>query len=625
MARPRKAVAALLLMLTAAGTALASPPRLLVETSDSGQTSVAWNISDSYASSPDLPIDEPPLARTVEGFEPEGIHLTQWTATSVLVSWQTGAPLQGSGLAQPEPYDPASVQSLVRWGTLSGQLDQTAEGNSSLVYTYEYWANLTANGEDYVYRSPILHHVVLDSLEPGATYFYSVGDEAHGWSEELNFTTPASGFPLRLGIIGDLGQTANSTATLAKLTASNPDLVLLVGDFTYADDHEAGNPGSAESEQGMFMSEPPRWDSWARMTQALLANKPLISVRGNHEIEQLLAQDNATMMSAAARYPYPQDPAVVDTGPNIGAYYLNQTGTTLDGSSGFAQYVNEGGFEPSSGYYSIDLPGAAHLVMMNTYLPWGVGSGQHAWLLEDLAKVDREQTPWLIVAFHTTTYHSYTGHFKEGDTFLSIYEDIFYANQVDLVYSGHVHAYERTRGVYKYQPDPCGPMYTLIGDGGNIEGLYRTFIDAQPQPAYCADPSLYALPVYQPIPYTEPVITLQDGQFCPSSQPAWSMYREPTFGHGVLELLNATHAAWQWVRTLETASGTEEGAGDQVVISKPPPGMCASAAAAPSPAPAPAPAPASPATSPPSGSVARAVSALALMLHGAVAAAAAMF
>ena len=32
------------------------------------------------------------------------------------------------------------------------------------------------------------------------------------------------------------------------------------------------------------------------------------------------------------------------------------------------------------------------------------------------------------------------------------------------VYSGHVHAYERTAGgVYKYQKDSCGPQYTLIG------------------------------------------------------------------------------------------------------------------------------------------------------------------
>ena len=43
---------------------------------------------------------------------------------------------------------------------------------------------------------------------------------------------------------------------------------------------------------------------------------------------------------------------------------------------------------------------------------------------------------------------------------------------------------------------------------------------------------LLQLPSYQPIPFDEPVITLQDGQFCPTSQPEWSAYRDPSFGHG---------------------------------------------------------------------------------------------
>ena len=38
--------------------------------------------------------------------------------------------------------------------------------------------------------------------------------------------------------------------------------------------------------------------------------------------------------------------------------------------------------------------------------------------------------------------------------------------------------------------------------------------------------------LYQPIPFDEPVITLQDGLFCPTSQPKWSAYRDPSFGHG---------------------------------------------------------------------------------------------
>lgn len=56
---------------------------------------------------------------------------------------------------------------------------------------------------------------------------------------------------------------------------------------------------------------------------------------------------------------------------------------------------------------------------------------------------------------------------------------------------------------------------------------------------------------------------LQDGKFCPTSQPAWSAYREPTFGHGVLDLVNRTHATWRWVRTMDIELGGDTGAGER--------------------------------------------------------------
>lgn len=37
-----------------------------------------------------LPLHNVAQVRTVTGFQPEGIHLTQWTSDQMLVSWQTG-------------------------------------------------------------------------------------------------------------------------------------------------------------------------------------------------------------------------------------------------------------------------------------------------------------------------------------------------------------------------------------------------------------------------------------------------------------------------------------------------------------------------------------------------------
>ena len=36
---------------------------------------------------------------------------------------------------------------------------------------------------------------------------------------------------------------------------------------------------------------------------------------------------------------------------------------------------------------------------------------------------------------------------------------------------------EPTLPTRRYNVDTCGPMYVVIGDGGNIEGPYRNFVD----------------------------------------------------------------------------------------------------------------------------------------------------
>ena len=34
------------------------------------------------------------------------------------------------------------------------------------------------------------------------------------------------------------------------------------------------------------------------------------------------------------------------------------------------------------------------------------------------------------------------------------------------------------------------------------------------------------------------------GGYCYAEQPIWSQYRESSFGHGVIDFLNDTHALW---------------------------------------------------------------------------------
>lgn len=103
------------------------------------------------------------------------------------------------------------------------------------------------------------------------------------------------------------------------------------------------------------------------------------------------------------------------------------------------------------------------------------------------------------------------------------FEALLNQYSVDIVYAGHVHAYERTYPVSNTQYDivnglctpvynASSPTYVTIGDGGNIEGLAGIF--TQPQPAYSA-------------------------------------YREASFGHAEFQIFNRTHAMHTWHRNAD--------------------------------------------------------------------------
>ncbi|XVF65210.1 hypothetical protein PTKIN_Ptkin09bG0229000 [Pterospermum kingtungense] len=479
-----------------------------IKTTDDFQCPVTVNIR-GLVDPIDLPYYDPLVQRNVTGWEPEQISVSLSTDyDSVWISWVTGEYRISNYL---EEYDPNSVGSLVRYGESRQALNHTANGHS-LVYSQRYEPPALLN-----YSSGIIHHVRLTGLEPNTVYYYECGDPKKGAMSEVYWfrTMPVSGprsYPSKIGVVGDLGLSYNTTTTIDHLIKNDPALILLLGDVTYADLYYAHGADCEKCDiNGVRVNETfqPRWDFWARYMQRVVSKVPLMVIEGNHEYEKQVGDQ--TFVAYSARFAFPSN----ESGSNTAMYYS----------------FNAGGI---------------HFVMLSGYIDYDRSGDQYKWLEKDLAKVDRKKTPWLVAAMHPTWYGTYVKHYREAECMRMEMEDLLYKHKVDIVLSGHVHAYERSNRVYNYTLDHCGPVHIIVGDGGNREDRSTTFAD---EPGLCPK-----RPKERDLAGRKCSFKFTSGpakgEYCWNRQPEYSAYRESSYGHGILETKNETHALWTWYRNV---------------------------------------------------------------------------
>lgn len=168
--------------------------------------------------------------------------------------------------------------------------------------------------------------------------------------------------------------------------------MLLPGDLSYAD----------------FIQ--PLWDSFGRLVEPLASQRPWMVTQGNHEIERIPLFHKTPFTSYNARWRMP----------------FEESGST------------------SNLYYSFDTAGV-HVVMLGSYTDFEPDSEQYKWLEQDLKKTDRKKTPWIVVVIHAPWYNSNTAHQGEDESveMKKAMEELLYEARVDVVFAGHVHAYER--------------------------------------------------------------------------------------------------------------------------------------------------------------------------------------
>ena len=421
-----------------------------------------------------LPWSDPRIAPPAQPCAPEQVALKWWGTAAggpaVVISWAT-CPSAYVMAAPVPPADPAAAPSVVRVGKAPGVYDETFRGVST-TYTMDY--NTLLNGSPSsppggIYRSPYVHHVRVGPLVPGATYFYEIEGPPGTAPFAGQFKVPG-GFPMRMAAISDPGQTYNTSAAFDFLLSSKPDVLVLPGDLTYADNNDDWNMyfnwTQAAAIYGEVNTFSPRWDSWGRLLSPLASRVPIITAPGNHEVEATPENartptsnnnfNNAAFFTRFGNYiprmpvPFTRDQAL--NGPSVAD--LSPI-TPADSNQGRGLY------------YATTVPGVATILSISSYTygeAYTESDAQYQWFKAQLEAIDRVKTPWVVVVNHVSWYSSALLHSYEGSCMLSLYEPLFKAYGVDVVFSGHDHAYEFSGPVSNFKMDPeCGTVRVVAG------------------------------------------------------------------------------------------------------------------------------------------------------------------
>ena len=394
---------------------------------------------------------------------------------------------------------------------------------------------ITITADTYTYTVPenwwptfhgSIYEANMNNLLPNTRYIYRVGgydnvNNTMQYSEYYSFHSPLvaddPNQKFSLALLADHGtfmllgfMVADKLALLQD--ELNIDVVHVVGDLAYA---------------------------------GLSTNFPLLNFTKEDEFERIWDLYGVQMQRTAATRPF-----MVTNGNHERFYdwasYKNR----------FKMPFQESGGSPDGFWYSYDYANI-HFVSISSEHSLDADSEQYVWLQNDLkkAQTNRNVVPWIVVGIHKPLYCSDT---RTNGGYRELLEPLMIDMDVDVLISGHIHAYERIHPVnnYKvtvypikngnndnnntddvYYSKGFGPVYVTQGNSGAMQ--FESW--DQPQPAWSA--YRYANGF---VPKNITKSQSQDGEFDVEQGLLSSNYTD-TFGFGVITTMNSTHLKYEMI------------------------------------------------------------------------------
>ena len=289
-----------------------------------------------------------------------------------------------------------------------------------------------------VYRSE------LSGLAPGEVFRYRVKLGGTSAFEAEARARPAPGRPQRFVAFGDCAANTPEQRQIAyQVHRLRPEMVLITGDIVYfrgriGDYRVKFFPIYAAAEASPTLGAP------------LLGSTLFVAAAGNHDLLINDFDQDADLMAFFMYWSQPLNGPIAPPGVALAP--------PLRGAEPRRRAMLEaaGPNYPRMANFSFDQ-GDVHWTVLdsNPYILWSQPA-LRAWVEADLASAAGK--PWRFVSFHHPGFNSSVAH--EDEQQMRLLCDIFERRGVSIVFSGHVHNYQRTypmKFVVKTYPDGRTP------------------------------------------------------------------------------------------------------------------------------------------------------------------------
>ncbi len=309
-------------------------------------------------------------------------------------------------------------------------------------------APLTLNKVNVKNTTPfIVYHAILNDLQPGVIINYSVLFNGKKVFESQAKAPKIFNEPYSFIAIGDIGAEKQDQKKLALIANNlNPDFVAVPGDIVY-------DNGLVSEYANKFW---PIYNADIADSNGapLMRSIPFIAAVGNHDVDN---SDLDKYPDALAYYYFWAQPL---NGPEI-KEFASAYPTFKANDNNKNAFLNAAGKAyPKMNYFSYNYGNAHWLVIdADNYVDW-TNKELLDWVKQDLQNAS--SATWRFVMFHQPGFNSSREHFEQQQ--MRLLAPIFESGNVDVVFTGHVHNYQRSYPL-TFIPDKKGTL--LIGGKDN--------------------------------------------------------------------------------------------------------------------------------------------------------------